>query len=457
MIAIPFRVNRLSFFQGIGAWTLLGFLAYVLLYDNATSMPTAAGYLWTRLITIPRQVRFLEIFTILGLFILMVSRPKLNRMTLQLLLGCVLFMFMTLLSILFSPLQVSMVDSLRLAYMFILPCLIFIIARETPAPSLFTQTLTHLLLIWVAASAALSWYQWLCLRYYIGDSITGLAKDAHTNANLMVITSLLLASNTLYRHQRQNWILVIGLLITSLLSSSLKTTLLGGMAYCVLLYIYTREKGGGTRRLISALVLLLAISIIIYFVFPLIDDLSAGYLPVFVARVFSNPLDSLGPIGAHQTALKVLMSNPGAILVGMGPFSMANPISVGQILTGGALSQYAANNFLAAIGDHGDAARITLTSSLIMEFGLVSFLMIVMLYGSIGRNLWRCCNSHDLVVRMNATAVTACFFLLFSMSFITLFGSIDVISQSWVVMLFAGQISRRGAVANTLTRRQAIV
>ena len=90
--------------------------------------PGSAGYEWTRLLALPPQIRFVELLAIVGLAAsLMIERRSIT--TAWLIGGCVIFSCLSALSYVNHSL-VGSVDFARLVYMYLLPILVFVIARE---------------------------------------------------------------------------------------------------------------------------------------------------------------------------------------------------------------------------------------------------------------------------------------------------------------------------------------
>ena len=99
--------------------------------------------------------------------------------------GCVIFSALTALSYV-NHWLVGSVDFARLVYMYLLPIVVFVIARELRWRPSGLQTVIRFLLGWIFVSAAVSWLQYLYLGYPVGDDITGLNQDAHINATLLL-------------------------------------------------------------------------------------------------------------------------------------------------------------------------------------------------------------------------------------------------------------------------------
>ncbi len=89
-----------------------------------------------------------------------------------------------------------------------------------------------------------------------------------------------------------------------------------------------------------------------------------------------------------------------------------------------------------------------MTSSLLGEFGLPAFLVVVLIYVSIGHALWRTVANRRLDIRARAVGLVASGSILAMIPLASLFGSLDVISVSWPFMLLAGLICREHALSD---------
>jgi hypothetical protein len=95
--------------------------------------------------------------------------------------------------------------------------------------------------------------------------------------------------------------------------------------------------------------------------------------------------------------------------------------------------------------EKGESTRITLTSSLLGEFGLPAFLIVAVMYLSIGRAVWRTAFHNRLDIRARTAGLLASAALLGLIPLASLFGSLDLMSVSWPVMLLSGMICREAA------------
>ncbi len=423
---------------------LVGLLAYAFLYDNSTSLPSVRGYVWTRLFDLPRQVRFIEI-GVVGIIVLFLLARPISRLTRNLLLAILVFCCLSTSSYLATMLG-PVVDVFRLLYAYLLPALLFIIGREMRLDARARHVLFCFLLIWVAISAMISWYQFIALGYPIGDDITGLNKDAHANGNLLVIASLILIARGLWLRRRSEIGLALFFMLTMVLSSVLKTMFFSVLAFGYVAYSYMLPPKSSLRwrqvgRFIGVGVLLVSLAGVVFIAFTSFDLLSSNRLGDAINRITSDPF-KFGPIVAHAKVVKLLASSPESLLIGYGPYSYANPISFGQTLEQGSLARYARKDLLALVTDHGEDAKVTLTSSWLAELGPLATAMLVLIYGTILIRVWRCVRSDDQENRAYAVALVGCLIVLYLTASTSLFGSLEVISVSWPVMLLAGILVR---------------
>ena len=422
-------------------------LLFAFLYDNATSMPTAMGYGWTRLTPLSRQARLVEI----GVIVLLLGFALAHgvcRLTRNLLIGILLFIGLGLVSFLRGA-DVPLVDGVRLVYMWVLPLFIFIIGREAPWGRDAWKVTATTVLLWVVVSAAISWLQFAWLGYPPGDDITGFNKDAHANGTLCMLTALELLAVGLFFERRAALLGALALLVTMVLSSVLKVMFLGIVALALLVWLYlraTRERRSivAPHPLKSGLSIALAV-VLVAVAFSRIDLLSSDRLGDLGDKLRNNP-QSIGPWRAHEAALGKTGKDLPTLALGMGPFRFANPISVGQTLIDGRLSRSATGEVLAIADEKGEETRITLSSSLLAEFGVLAWIVVVVLYVSVGRAVWRTANHESPDIRGRAAGLAAGGSILVMIPLASLFGSFDVISVSWPVMLLSGIICREGAI-----------
>lgn len=429
-------------------WQLaaVGLPLYAFLYDNATSLPTAMGYGWTRLTPLTRQVRLVEIVVIAVLLGVALSQG-LSRISRNLLTGSLLLIGLGLMSYVRSS-DVPLLDGVRLIYMWVLPAFIFMIGREAPWGRGAWHRTAMTVLAWVAAGAVVSWIQFAVLRYPVGDDITGLSKDAHANGTLLMMTALQLLAFALYYEKGMAFVVALGFLVTMVLSSVLKVMFLGVAALALLVWVYLRagpRRAGMTpRRLKWGMAAALIVGVV-GFAFTQVDLISSDRLGDLGEKVQNDP-ESLGPLQAHKAALAKIGRDLPTIALGLGPFRFANPISVGQVVDAGRLSRSASGEVLAVEDEKGEQTRITLSSSLLGEFGLPAFVIVIAMYLSIGRALWRTVFYNRLDVRARSAGLLASASLLALIPLASLFGSLDVMSVSWPVMLLCGMLCREAAV-----------
>ena len=425
---------------------LAGLLAYACLYDNANSWPSAMGYGWTRLILMPRQLRIGEIGIVAGLVGLALTHGV-SRLTRRLLAGTFAFIGLAMLSYLNHE-EVPLLDAVRLIYMWVLPLFIFIIGREGPFGRTAWKWVVTMMLVWVVVSAVASWVQFGVLRYPVGDDITGLNKDAHANGTLMMFTALQWLAFSLFRQRRAALPVSLFFLITMVLSSVLKVMFLGVLAVGLLVWLYVkslpRKESTGLSAGVKWSVAAGVAVVLAGMAFTQIDVISSNRLGDFQDKLLNNP-QSLGPLQAHAVAATKISGELSTLALGMGPFHFANPISVGQVLADGNLSRKASNDVLAIADEKGEQTRITLTSSLLAEFGVPAFLIIIVLYAGIGQAVWKSARDARPDIRWRGVAVAACGVIFAFIPPTSLFGSFDVMSVSWPFMLVAGLICRESA------------
>ena len=426
----------------------IGLPVYAFLYDNATSFPVALGYGWTRLTPLTRQVRLAEIVVIAGVLGLALTHGV-SRTTRNLLAGTVLFIGLGLMSFLRSS-DVPLLDGVRLIYMWMLPVFIFIIGREAPWGRRAWTWIATTVFVWVLVSAVISWVQFAWLGYPPGDDITGFNKDSHANGTLMMLTSLQLLAFALFFEKRNAMLVAMVLLVTMVLSSVLKVMFLGVAASALLVWLFQRFGPRRRARLMPrglkwgiAVALVIALVGVAFAQFDLISSARMGDLGT---KVLSNP-QSLGPFQAHEAALTKIARDLPTLVLGVGPFRFANPISVGQVLVDGRLGRSASGELLAVQDEKGEDTRITLSSSLLGEFGVPAFVIVGLMYVAIGRAVWRSAFNDSLDIRARTVGLLAGGSILALTPLTSLFGSLDVMSVSWPVMLLSGLICREAALS----------
>ena len=424
----------------------VGLPLYAFLYDNANSWPLALGYWWTRLLPMPRQLRMVEIAAVVVLLGWALTHGV-SRLTRHLLASALVLVGFAMMSYLHSE-EVSLLDAVRLIYMWVLPVMIFIIGRELPWGPTGWKWVAVTVMTWVALSALVSWVQFAVLGYPVGDDITGLNKDAHANGTLMMFAAIHWLSFSLFRRRRSAMIAAFTFLVTMLLCSVLKVMFLGVFAIALLLWLYARSlpsrKSIALTRLWKwvvggGLAFMLSIT-----AFTQLDVISSNRLGDFMDKLVSNP-QGLGPMQAHQVAISKIGGEVSTLAFGVGPFHFANPISVGQVLSDGTLSRKASTDVLAIADEKGEQTRITLTSSLLAEFGIPVFLTAVIMFSILGRALWRCGLAAQIDLRWRGAAMVSCGAILAAIPWASLFGSIDVLSVAWPTMLLAGVLCREAA------------
>ena len=427
----------------------VGLPLYAFLYDNATSLPGAAGHAWTRLTPLSREVRIVEIGAVLLLLAVALSYGV-SRITRVVLVGSLCVFGLGLASYLrtgVGPPEVGLVDAVRLIYMYLLPLWLFVIALEAPFDAQGWRWMATTVLVWTAVSAVASWAQLVLLGYPVGDDITGLNKDAHANGTLMMLVAIQLCAFAMFERARTPLLAALLFLVTMVFSSVLKVMFFGIAALAVLFWMYmrserARREAWARRGLEWALVAGLTITSVVV-VFLRVDVLSSERMAPLIEKLREDPA-SLGPLQAHQAAAAKVWVDLPTLLTGRGPFRFANPISVGQVLDSGRLGRQASGEVLAVQDEKGESTRITLSSSLLAEFGAPAFLIALAMYVAVWRTVLRACADRRPGIRLRASGALACLSVLLLTSLSSLFGSFDTMSVSWPVMLLAGVTCRLG-------------
>jgi hypothetical protein len=427
-------------------WVAILLPLYAFLYDNATSLPAAMGSSWTRLTSLPREVRLVEIAVIAGLLSLALTHGV-SRLSRYLLVGLLAFVGLGLASYLRST-DLPLVDGVRLIYMWVLPIVIFIIGREAPWGRRAWWRVARLTGVWIVASAVVSWVQFGVLGYPVGDDITGFNKDAHVNGTLFMVMALNLFAVALFYGRWSAALAGLALLVTMVLSSVLKVLFLGVFAVVVLAVLFLQSKPQRhsvvPRGLKWGIAGILAV-ILVGGAFSQIDDISSSRLGDLAYKVRDDP-GSLGPIQAHTVAATRVFADLRTLTFGLGLYRYANPISVGQVLDQGRLGQMAESGLMAINDEKGEQARVTLSSSLLAEFGVPAFLIAALWFAAIGHAVWQCRRSDRLDIRTRSAGLLAAGVILLTVPLTSLFGSLDVMSVSWPLMLLSGLLCREAAV-----------
>jgi hypothetical protein len=174
-----------------------------------------------------------------------------------------------------------------------------------------------------------------------------------------------------------------------------------------------------------------------YFAFMNIDIANTEKVADAVILLLENPSD-IGPVSAQLNAIRMVANNPTMILLGMGPFSYGNSVSMGQTLEGGSLQKFVLNILMAGAGESGESAGITLTTSLLVELGLIAYIILTISYIAVVITVWQCIYSKNRLNRAYASGLMGCLLILLLTATVTLFGGLDLISVSWPVMFLAG-------------------
>jgi hypothetical protein len=450
--ALPIRLARgAQRVAGSGTWTWvpLVILSYALLYDNSTSVPSALGADWTKLMQLPREVRIVEAVSVFLAVLVLLDR-KMSRLSRYLLLATLAFTALAVGSQMTHPL-VSLIDAFRLVYAYVLPLLLFIIGREGRLNARSRTYITRLLLGWVILCAVMSWYEFVWLGYPLGDDITGLNKDAHANGNLIFFMAILLTARAFFLRKRKLFLLVVALVITAVLSSVLKSEIFSLFALAIIVWVNISNRETETGRKIKKsfrkrVVPVVAAALLVYVMglaFADLDTFNDNRAGDVMSKILAEPLN-FGPIASHLIAFSAIKTTPQIFLLGNGPYSYANPVSVGQGLEAGALSKYAQSSLLLQYGESTESAKVTLTSSVLAELGLPALLVLLAAYISVGWALWRERTSTDPEQAAYATGLTGCWLIIILTSMVTLAGSWDTISVAAPIMFLAGITCRLG-------------
>jgi hypothetical protein len=438
--------------------TAIVLLSYAFLHDNAVGFSGSAGYEWTRLIELPPQIRFVELLGVVGLASALIIRRR-SITTAWLIGGSVVFSALTALSYLNHRL-VGLVDFARLVYMYLLPIVVFVIARELRWRPSGLQTVIRFLLGWIFVSAAVSWLQFLYFGYPVGDDITGLNQDAHSNATLLIVGSLILLADGLFLHRWFRTLLAIGLGATAVLSSDLKVLFVSPFLVVLLLWYYA---GGSlwkrARMMVKRTVVSVPLAAVmlgaLFYAFNQFDNSSSSRVPALLDRALTEP-QNFGTVIAYRNAISVLLEGPRTFLLGVGPFGYSNPISMGQSREDGPLGRLTRAELLQGQGESGEDARVTLATSLAVEFGTPAFMLLACLYvGLLLNSHFVAVRSRDRTVRRYAAVAVPALLLLMAVGTFSLFGSFSSLSLSWPVMILAGVTSRLDARNRAIARRQS--
>jgi hypothetical protein len=378
-------------------------------------------------------------------------------MTASLVGGGLMFVGLSVLSYLNRPLT-GPVDFARLVYMYLLPIVVFVIARELRWDPSGVRTVVRFVLGWVLISAAVSWFQYLYLGYPAGDDITGLNPDAHVNVSLMLMGSLLLLADGLFLRQWSRILSAIGLAATAVLPSELKILFISPLLVTLVLWYYSggslwRHARMMLKRTVVVVPLLAAMVGVGFIAFNRIDILSSNRVPLLIDRAVNDPLN-FGTIVAYRNAATVLTQGPRNFLLGLGPFAYSNPISMGQSREDGALGRFTRSELAASAGESGEDARITLATSLALEFGVPAFAMVACLYLFVLIETHSAAvRSRDGTVRRYAAVAVPAVVMLLAAGTLGLFGSLSALALSWPVMILAGATCRLDARNRAFAKR----
>jgi hypothetical protein len=426
----------------------LVFLAYALLYDNSTSVPIALGAGWTQLLELPHEIRIIEAVSVFLAVLVLLDR-SMSRLSRNILLAIGLFAALAVGSQMTHPV-VSFIDAFRLVYAYVLPLLIFVIGREARLNARSRTFVSRFMLGWIILSALSAWYEFAWLGYPLGDDITGLNKDAHANGNLIFFAAIILTAHALLLRKRKLFPLVLGLVVTAVLSSVLKSEIFSMFALGLIVWVNISNRAiisgvkKGFRRWIvpitAALVLIYAMAV----AFSDLDTFNNNRAGDVLAKIVDEPLN-FGPITSHLIAVSEIVASPQTFLLGFGPYSYANPVSVGQGLDAGTLGKYAQSSLLLQYGESTESAKVTLTSSVLAELGMPALLVLLAAYLAVGWAIWRERTSNNPEQVAYAAGLTGCWLILMLTAMVTLAGSMDTISIAAPIMFLAGITCRIGA------------
>jgi hypothetical protein len=396
-------------------------------------------------------VRLVEAGVVFLAVFLLLDR-RLSRLSWLLIISVALFTGLGVLSQMMHPL-VSLVDAFRLMYAYVLPIMLFIIGREARLNAQSRTMVMRLLIGWVVLSSIVAWYQFAWLRYPLGDDITGLNKDAHANGNLIFFVAILLTARAVILRRRKLFGPVIALFVTAVLSSVLKSEIFSLIAVALIIWVNisnrSADSGAKLSKIIRNRVLpIIAALGVIYAMgvaFSDLDTFNNNRAGDVLEKIVAEPLN-FGPIASHLIAFDFVRTGPQSFLLGNGPYSYANPISVGQGLEAGSLGRYAQTSLLLQYGESTESAKVTLTSSVLAELGVPALVILLAAYLAIGWATWRQTKSGDQEQVAYAAGICGCWLILTLTAIVTLAGSLDTISVATPVMFLAGMTCRIGAL-----------
>jgi len=337
---------------------------------------------------------------------------------------------------------------------------VFIIARELPWRLSGLQTVIRFVLGWIFLSAAASWIQYLYLGYPVGDDITGLNQDAHSNATLLIFASLILLAEGLFLHRRFRIVLAIGMGTTAIISSDLKVMFVSPLLVALLIWYYSR---GSLWRRARMMVKRTAVSVplaavmvgALFYAFNRFDTASSARLPALLDRALTEP-KNFGMVIAYRNAIGILLEGPRNFLLGVGPFGYSNPISMGQSLNDGPLGGLTRSELAQRGAEAGEDARVTLTTSLAVEFGASGLAVLGWLYLIVVvKTHSAAVRSRDPSVRRYAAVAVPILLLVLVVGTFSLFTSISSLSLSWPAMILAGATARLDARIRAIASRQS--
>jgi hypothetical protein len=255
-------------------------------------------------------------------------------------------------------------------------------------------------------------------------------------------------------------VLAISVGATAVLSSDLKVLFVCPLLVLLLLWYYA---GGSlwkrARMMVKRTVVSVPLAAVmlgaVFYAFDQFDNLSSARVPALLDRALTEP-QSFGTVAAYRNALGVMLESPRTFLLGVGPFGYSNPISMGQSREDGPLGRLTRSELLQGQGESGEDARVTLLTSLAVEFGAPAFIVAACLYlGVLAATHSTAVRCQDAIVRRYAAVAVPALLLLLAVGTFSLFGSFSSLSLSWPVMILAGVTSRLDARIRASATRAA--
>lgn len=195
---------------------------------------------------------------------------------------------------------------------------------------------------------------------------------------------------------------------------------------------------------------------VLFYAFNQFDSHSSARVPALLDRALNEP-QNFGTVLAYRNAMGVLFEGPTTFLLGVGPFGYSNPISMGQSRDDGPLAGLTRSELLQDPRESGEDARVTLATSLAVEFGAPAFIVVACLYLVVlAATHSAAVRSQDRTVRRYAAVAVPALLLLLAVGTFSLFGTISSLSLSWPVMILAGATCRLDARSRAIAKRQSL-